>query len=65
MRERAERIGADLKVWSGGVAAGTEVELCVPSHIAFQHLIAQSVGWPESIHEETAQAIQKCEELNE
>ena len=32
MRERAERIGVALKVWSGGVAAGTEVELSVPRH---------------------------------
>jgi signal transduction histidine kinase len=34
MRERAERIGARLHVWSSA-AAGTEVELSVPSHIAF------------------------------
>jgi signal transduction histidine kinase len=36
MRERAERIGARLKVWSR-VTAGTEVELTVPGHIAFPH----------------------------
>ena len=36
MRERAERIGARLRVWSRA-AAGTEVELSVPSHIAFQY----------------------------
>lgn len=35
MRERAERIGARLRVWSSA-SAGTEVELTVPSHIAFQ-----------------------------
>jgi signal transduction histidine kinase/ligand-binding sensor domain-containing protein len=35
MRERAERIGAQLKVWSRA-AAGTEVELSVPGHVAFQ-----------------------------
>src|SRR5262249_13903546 len=35
MRERAKRIGARLKVWSR-LAAGTEVELCVPNHIAFE-----------------------------
>ena len=35
MRERAERIGAKLQVWSSS-AAGTEVELSVPSHIAFR-----------------------------
>jgi ligand-binding sensor domain-containing protein/signal transduction histidine kinase len=34
MRERAERIGARLQVFSSG--AGTEVELSVPGHIAFQ-----------------------------
>jgi len=36
MRERAERIGAKLKVWSR-IAGGTEVELSVPSHIAFRY----------------------------
>jgi signal transduction histidine kinase/ligand-binding sensor domain-containing protein len=35
MRERAERIGARLKVWSRP-AAGTEIELFVPGHVAFQ-----------------------------
>jgi signal transduction histidine kinase len=35
MRERAERIGARLRVWSG-VAVGTEVELCVPGRLAFE-----------------------------
>jgi signal transduction histidine kinase len=34
MRERAERIGAKLRVWSRA-AAGTEVELSVPGEIAF------------------------------
>jgi len=34
MRERAERIGARLKVWSRP-GAGTEVELVVPARIAF------------------------------
>jgi len=35
MRERAERIGAKLHVWSRP-AAGTEIELSIPSHIAFR-----------------------------
>ena len=35
MRERAERIGARLKVHSR-VASGTEVELSVPGHLAFE-----------------------------
>ena len=34
MRERAESIGARLRVWSRA-EAGTEVELTVPSHVAF------------------------------
>jgi signal transduction histidine kinase len=34
MRERAERIGARLRILSK-VALGTEVELCVPSRLAF------------------------------
>ena len=34
MRERAERIGARLKVWSR-LEAGTELELTVPGPIAF------------------------------
>jgi signal transduction histidine kinase len=36
MRERADRIGARLRLLSK-VALGTEVELCVPSRIAFGH----------------------------
>jgi signal transduction histidine kinase/ligand-binding sensor domain-containing protein len=35
MRERAGRIGARLKVWSNA-GAGTEVELSVPSRVAFR-----------------------------
>jgi len=35
MRERAEKIGAKVKVLSR-VGGGTEVELCVPSNIAFE-----------------------------
>lgn len=34
MRERAEKIGARLHLWSSA-AVGTEVELCVPAGIAF------------------------------
>ncbi|HRH46201.1 MAG TPA: hypothetical protein PKY82_31445, partial [Pyrinomonadaceae bacterium] len=36
MRERAEKIGAQFKVWSRP-DAGTEIELIVPSHIAFEN----------------------------
>jgi signal transduction histidine kinase/ligand-binding sensor domain-containing protein len=35
MRARAERIGGRLRVWSRS-SAGTEVELSVPAHVAFQ-----------------------------
>jgi signal transduction histidine kinase len=35
MRERAERIGAQIRLWSK-VALGTEVELCVPGQVAFE-----------------------------
>src|SRR6267143_2157273 len=42
MRERAKNIGARLKVWSRALG-GTEVELSVPSSIAFR---AQFHSWP-------------------
>lgn len=35
MRERAERVGGHLRVWSRP-GAGTEVELSVPGHVAFR-----------------------------
>jgi signal transduction histidine kinase len=35
MRERAERIGARLRVWSRR-AAGTELELAIPARVAFE-----------------------------
>ena len=45
MRERAERVGAKLQVWSRP-AAGTEVELSVPSHVAYQSQSSRSaLGW--------------------
>jgi signal transduction histidine kinase len=40
MRERAERIGARLRVWSRA-AAGTEVALSVPGSIAFESRIVE------------------------
>ena len=43
MRERAERIGATLHVWSSP-AAGTEVELSVPSHVAYQSRSSRRVS---------------------
>jgi signal transduction histidine kinase len=42
MRERALRIGARLKVWSG-TAAGTKVELSIRANLAFKQ--DKSTGW--------------------
>jgi signal transduction histidine kinase len=45
MRERAEGMGARLKVWSRA-GAGTEVELSVPGEIAFERKPASGLrGW--------------------
>ena len=44
MRERAEQIGARLHVYSSA-AAGTEVELLVPGHIAFQGRAERRSRW--------------------
>jgi len=41
MRERAERIGARLRL-SSRVALGTEVELCVPGRVAFEQTQARA-----------------------
>ncbi|HEX4165839.1 MAG TPA: hypothetical protein VHZ55_10240, partial [Bryobacteraceae bacterium] len=41
MRERAKRIGARLDFWSGA-GAGTEVELSVPSSMAYR---VAPTGW--------------------
>jgi hypothetical protein len=40
MRERAERIGGRLRVWSRP-GAGTEIELSVPGHVAYRHAPAR------------------------
>ncbi len=45
MRERAERVGGRLSVWSSPTA-GTEVALSVPGNIAFQNQsAARPLGW--------------------
>ncbi len=43
MRERAQRIGGSLRIRSRA-AAGTEVELRIPAHVAFER---QASGWPK------------------
>jgi signal transduction histidine kinase len=44
MRERAEQIGARMHIYSGA-GAGTEVELSVPGHIAFQGHSRPRLKW--------------------
>jgi signal transduction histidine kinase len=64
MRERAERIGAKLHVWSR-LTAGTEVELSVPSQIAFQAKPTARapgwLGWLSSRKSEVAPRISKSD----
>jgi len=43
MRERAERVGARLRVWSSA-AAGTEVALSVPGSIAFESRMVEKLA---------------------
>jgi signal transduction histidine kinase len=43
MRERAERVGARLRVWSR-VAAGTEATLSVPNSIAFESSMVEKLA---------------------
>jgi len=45
MRERADRIGARLHVFSSATA-GTEIELSIPSHVAFQDHAEWGLRWP-------------------
>jgi signal transduction histidine kinase/streptogramin lyase len=44
MRERAERLGAQLHVLSSA-SAGTEIELCVPGHLAFENQPRRRRRW--------------------
>jgi len=56
MRERAERIGGRLHVWSSA-AAGTEVELSVPRHVAFQSdSSGRLLRWFDRLHLRGARA---------
>jgi signal transduction histidine kinase len=57
MRERAEGIGARLRVWSR-TAAGTEVELLVPAHIAFQNPAKSGrLGWAVRLYSKMARVV--------
>ena len=72
MRERAERIGGRLRVFSRATS-GTEVELSVPSHVAFQFTSANRLRrWfgryfrgPVGFVESTAGETGKREKKNE
>jgi signal transduction histidine kinase len=56
MRERAERIGGKLKV-SSSAAGGTEVDLRVPSHIAFEsHHSNRASNWFMKLHAQDKEA---------
>jgi signal transduction histidine kinase len=44
MRERAERLGGELEVWSEP-GAGTEIELRVPASLAYETAIKQDSSW--------------------
>ena len=44
MRERAERLGGELEVWSEP-GAGTEIELRVPASIAYETVRSQDSSW--------------------
>jgi ligand-binding sensor domain-containing protein/signal transduction histidine kinase len=48
MRERAARIGARFHVYSSAVA-GTEIELTVPSHVAFRDQPESKMNWLRKI----------------
>lgn len=55
MRERAERVGAKLKVWSRP-AGGTEVELFIPGNVAFHtHSSRERRRWFTSLYPRKAE----------
>jgi ligand-binding sensor domain-containing protein/signal transduction histidine kinase len=58
MRERADRIGARLKVLSSA-AGGTEVDLCVPSRLAFEsHRSNRASNWMTKLYSRDKEATQ-------
>ena len=70
MRERAERIGGKFHVWSRP-SSGTEVELSVPSHLAFQSQSpGRGSGWFSRLYwnkskTEAAESIDENAQVNE
>lgn len=59
MRERAESIGARLRVWSRA-RAGTEVELSIPGHIAF--VSTPSTRWFQRLRRNNHNEVQESDE---
>jgi signal transduction histidine kinase len=45
MRERSQKIGAQLNIWSNS-GAGTEIDLFIPAKVAYRHPHKKS-GWNE------------------
>ena len=65
MRERAERIGGRLSLWSRATA-GTEVELYVPGHIAFRSKASrQPFGWLKRLYPRKTEAVKAPIEKNQ
>jgi signal transduction histidine kinase/ligand-binding sensor domain-containing protein len=59
MRERAERIGGQFHLWSSA-AAGTEVELSVPGHVAFQNQPSKRLrGWFRKMDSERIETVSR------
>jgi len=55
MRERAERIGARLKI-RNRIAGGTEIELRVPGNLAFEsHFLDHASGWLRGVYRRRVQ----------
>ncbi len=62
MRERAEKIGAQLRVWSRA-AAGTEIELSVPNRIAFSDKAKnERLEWFRRFYPRKAEGSEKINE---
>jgi signal transduction histidine kinase len=43
MRERAEKIGGQIKIWSGP-NSGTEIEVTIPAQIAYRNYARRNFG---------------------
>jgi signal transduction histidine kinase/ligand-binding sensor domain-containing protein len=65
MRERADRIGAKLHVWSRP-SGGTEVELLVPSHLAFQSQSPnRALQWLSRLYSDRSNSAHAASDVSE